>query len=212
MKKFLMFLMVIVSGTLLGCGATAKEIRAKSFGEKADVFHEVKGESTPPQGFTDVVIKVSVKTHNEGYYILESKESLHGKKGYPFLINIDGQAVTWKSDGQRDNKPKYDGEGKAVPDPEAGDGIKYVIEKKIRLAAGSHRIFLGLPEDDYAVETNLVLKEGGPYVLEFKPVYKSQRKHYSIRKAERFKRNETYMKGIKKFDLFLDGNPLSIKS
>lgn len=64
MKKLLMFLMVIVSGTLLGCGATAKEIRAKSFGEKTDVFHEVKGGGAPPQGFADLVIQASVKTHN----------------------------------------------------------------------------------------------------------------------------------------------------
>ena len=211
-KTFFVITMLIAGITLLGCGATTKEIRAKTLGEKTDIFHEVKGESTAPQGFADVVIKASIKTHHEGYYILESKESLHGKKGYPFVINIDGQAVTWKADGQGDNKPKYDGQGKAIADPEAGDGIQYVIEKKIRLAAGPHRIFLGLPEDDYAVETTLILKEGGPYVLEFKPVYKSKRKHYSIRKAERFKRNETYLKGIKKFDTFLDGNPIPITS
>lgn len=197
---------------LIGCGATAKEIRAKSLSERADVFHEIKEEGMTPKGFVDVVIKASIKTHREGYYAFESKESLHGKPGYPFVLNIDGQAETWKVEGKKDNTPKYDDQGKAIPDSEAGEGVKYVLEKKIRVAAGSHRIFLGLPEDDYALETDLILKEGGPYVLEFKPVYKSERKHYSIRKAERFKRNETYLKGIKKFDLFLDGNPLSITS
>jgi hypothetical protein len=76
------------------------------------------------------------------------------------------------------------------------------------MTAGSHRIFFGLPEDDYALEANLVLKEDGSNTLEFKPVYKSERKYYSTRKSERMKRNETFLKGIKEFEIFLNGNPI----
>jgi len=209
MKKMVTWMTLMVLGlALVGCGVTAREIRAKSLSERTDVFREVKEEGAPPNGFVDVVIKASIKTHLEGYYALESKESLHGKAGYPFVLNIDGQAVTWRVDGHEDIKPKYDEKGKAVPDPEAGDGIKYVLGKKIRMTAGSHRIFFGLPEDDYALEANLVFKEDGSNVLEFKPVYKSERKYYSIRKSERMKRNETFLKGIKGFEIFLNGNPI----
>jgi hypothetical protein len=209
MEKMINLMLALITGLILiGCGATAKEIRAKSLSERSDVFHEVKEEGITPKGFVDVVIKASIKTHLERYYVLESKESLHGKPGYPFVLNIDGQSATWKVEGHEDIKPKYDEKGKAVPDPETGDGIKYVLEKKIRMTAGSHRIFFGLPEDDYALEANLVLKEDGSNTLEFKPVYKSERKYYSIRKSERMKRNETFLKGIKGFEIFLNGNPI----
>jgi len=208
MKKIILIITTIITGiALFGCGATAKEIRAKSLSERSDVFHEVE-EGTAPKGFVDVVIKASIKTHLEGYYSLESKESIHGKPGYPFVLNIDGQSATWKVNGQKDSQPKYDEKGKTIADPEAGEGMNYILERKIRLAAGPHRIFLGLPEDDYALEANLIFKEGGPYVLEFKPVYKSARKNYSIRKSERMKRNETFLKGINKYDIFLNGNPI----
>jgi len=211
MKQVMIPIVLLIIGiALTGCGVTAKEIKAKSFGERTDIFYEAREEGVPHKGFVDVVIKASIKTHREGYYVLESKKSLHGKAGYPFVLNIDGQSVTWKVDGHEDLKPKYDEKGKAVPDPEAGDGIRYVLEKKLRLTAGSHRLFFGLPEDDYALEADILLKEGELNILEFKPVYKSERKYYSIRKSERMKRNETFLKGIRKYEMFLNGNPICI--
>ncbi|MDP2156637.1 MAG: hypothetical protein Q8K68_02875, partial [Nitrospirota bacterium] len=84
--------------------------------------------------------------------MLESKESLHGKVKYPFVVNIDGQAARWEVDGVKDVKPAYDADGKTSRDPEAGEGFRYVLEKKIRLRAGSHRVFFGLPEDNFSIE------------------------------------------------------------
>ena len=213
MKKLILLILSLITViTMIGCGATVKDIRAKTQSERTDVFREVKTEEALPQGFADVVIKASLKTHLEGHYPYESKERQHGKPEYPFVLNIDGQAVIWKVVGQKDSRSKYNEKGQAIADPEAGEGIKYVLEKKIRLAAGAHRIFLGLPGDDYALETNLILKEGGPYILEFKPVYKSKKGRYSLHKSERFKRHETFMKGIKKYELFLDGSPVVLNS
>lgn len=200
MKKMIQIMLSFITGiVLIGCGATAKEIRAKSLSERTDVFREVKDESTPPKGFADVSITASIKTHLEKYYVLESKESLHGKPGYPFVLNIDGQSVTWTVDGQKDSQPKYDEKGKTIPDPEAGEGIKYILEKKIRLTAGSHRLFFGLPEDDYAFEVDILLKEGELNILEFQPVYKSKRMPY---------RMPTFLKGIQKYEMILNGNPI----
>ena len=133
MRRLSVFIMMIVLGIFVIAGsaiAGEKEIMAKSQSERTDVFSEVKEEGMPPKGFVDVVIKVSIKTHLEGYYIMESKESLHGKPEYPFVLNIDGQGVLWKADGQRHIVPAYDDKGKANTDPEAGEGMKYVLEKK----------------------------------------------------------------------------------
>jgi len=204
MKKLIIgFLMIKLGIIFAGCGTTAKEIRARSQSEKTDIFTEVKDGSAIPKGFAELTIKANIKTHIEGYYILESKESRHGKQGYPFVFNIDGQAVEWKVDGVKDIKPAYDADGKTSRDPEARKGFKYVLEKKLRLHAGTHKVFFGLPEDNYSTEVEISLKEGETnklefkpiYILEFKPIYRTKRIPTRI---------PTFMKGIDKYEVFLN--------
>ncbi len=181
----------VMSLVLIGCGAAAKEIRVKTQNEHTGIFTEIK--NADARGFAMLTIKATIKTHLEGYYALESKDSPHGKPGYPFLINIDGQAETWKVDGQRESLPLYDKDGKTSHDPDAGEGIKYVLEKKIELRAGIHKVFLGLPADDYFKEVGIALQEGTTYMLEFKPVY-----HYKTQPA----RIPTFSRGIKAFEVY----------
>ena len=143
-----------------GCGTAVKEMQMKSQSERTDVFVEVKDGEPIPEGFADLIITANIKTPLAGYYMLASKKSLHGKPGYPFLINIDGQAVVWKSEGVLDSKPAYDKDGKTSLDPEAREGMKYALNKKVRLRAGSHRIFFGLPEENYSSTVDIELKDG----------------------------------------------------
>ncbi len=106
MKRLLSYLLLAAFvSTILGCGLAARAIKTKSQSERTDVFKEVKEEGPPPQGFFDLIIKASIKTHVEGYYFFESKKTFHGQPGYPFLINIDGQALVWKIDGQKEITP-----------------------------------------------------------------------------------------------------------
>jgi hypothetical protein len=180
---------------VVGCGSAAREIKMKSQVEKTGVFTEISDAEAPPQGFANLLLKATIKTHLENYYILESKEAIHGKQGYPFLINIDGQAETWKVEGKQDSLPLYDKEGKTSHDPEAGEGIKYALEKKIRLRAGAHKVFLGLSADDYFKEVEISLKEGSDNILEFKPIYK-----YKLPG-----RIPAFKKGPKEFEAYLNG-------
>ena len=191
MKRLLIFFVAILTGlSLPGCGTTAKEIQMRSQSEKTDIFMEVKDGGTIPKGFADLVIKANIKTHIEGYYILESKESAHGKQKYPFLVNIDGQAARWEVEGIKDIKPAYNADGKTSRDPEAREGFKYVLEKKIRLNAGSHRVFFGLPEDKYSTEVEISMKDGEMSILEFKPIYRTKKIPTRI---------PTFLKGIDKY-------------
>jgi len=191
MKRLLIFFVAILTGlSLHGCGTTAKEIQMRAQSEKTDIFTEVKNGGTIPKGFADLVIKANIKTHIEGYYILESKESAHGKQKYPFLVNIDGQAARWEVEGIKDIKPAYEADGKTNRDPEAREGFKYVLEKKIRLNAGSHRVFFGLPEDKYSTEVEISMKDGEMSILEFKPIYKTKKIPTRI---------PTFLKGIDKY-------------
>ncbi len=190
---------VLLLGILAGCGTAARQIQIKAHGEKTDIFTEIENGGAVPNGFADLIIKANIKTHVEGYYIGESRESLHGKPAYPFLINIDGHVRTWKAEGMKDSKPAHAEDGKTSRDPEAGEGVKYVLEKKVRLQAGTHKVFFGLHEDNYFTEVEISLGEGEANTLEFKPIYRTKRIPARI---------PTFLKGIDRFEAFLNGAPL----
>jgi hypothetical protein len=166
---------------------------------RTDVFVEVKDGEPITEGFADLIITANIKTPLAGYYMLASKRSLHGEPGYPFLINIDGQAVVWKSEGVLDSKPAYDKDGKTSLDPEAREGMKYTLNKKVRLRAGSHRIFFGLTEENYYLTVDFVLKDGDSSILEYKPIYRYKTLPQRI---------PTFLKGVSRYEVFLNGKQI----
>ena len=186
---------VLLLMILAGCGATAKMIATKSQSERADVFTEVADTGAKPQGYVDLVVKANIKTHVEGYHSDESGKSLHGKPGYPFVLNIDSQAVVWKLDGQKDVDPAYDEQGNTSIDPEAGTGVSYVLKRKIRLREGAHKVYFILPEDDYVVDADITLRSGEEAVLEFKPLYWHKNIPYHI---------PTFIKGVRKYEIYFN--------
>lgn len=197
MKRIPAYLSVVLLLTVLaGCGATAKRIAAKSQSERADVFTEVAGTEPVPAGYADVLITAEIKTHREGYYKGGSGSCAHGRESYPYLFNVDGQAVLWKAAGKEHELPTDAVEGKASRDPEAGTGIKYVLSRKIRFRAGTHAFFFGLPEDNYYTEFVVTLSEGRLHVLDLKPHY--WHKHSSTKKP-------TFLKGVNHYEIMLDG-------
>jgi len=185
----------VMSIVLIGCGAVAKTIKQKTQNTRPDVFTEIKNDDALTQGFVTLAIKANIKTNLEGYYLFESKNSMCGKPGYPFVINIDGQAAAWKVDGQKEILPSYDKDGMTSHDPEAGEGVKYVLEKKIQLRAGTHKVFLGFPNEDYFKELEIMFQEGKTYTLEYKPIYKYKTKPTRI---------PSFKKGIKEYEVYLN--------
>lgn len=171
MRRMFASLFAITVGTVLaGCMATSQFMKTKSQSARTDVFSEIGGKVAIPKGYAVLEIKASVKTHTEGFYLLEPKDSLHGKKGYPFVLNIDGQAVVWNVDGEEEIAPFYHENGGR--NPEGGAGIRYDIRKRIRLAGGNHRVFFGLPGEEYYREFDVVLEEGKAYSMAFEPIYR----------------------------------------
>jgi hypothetical protein len=182
---------------LLSCGSALKRISLKSQSVRTDVFKEVQEGVAIPRGFVDLTITSSIKTHLVGDYLLESKKSLHGKPGYPFVINIDGQAVTWKVDGREEDTPPYDEDGKTPP--EGGEGMRYTLQKKILLNPGAHKIFFGLPEEELSLQLELALKAGDSNVLDFRPVYK-----------RRGKQPRHFFHGVNGFEVVFNGNVIKL--
>jgi hypothetical protein len=190
---------VLLLAILSGCGAATRTIIARSTSERSDIFTEVAGSEASPSGYADMIIMASIKTHLDGFYMGEAKTSAHGTAAYPFLFNIDGQAAVWKAEGKKHQLPSCV-DGKTSKDPEAGEGIKYALNKKIRLRAGSHKLFFGLPEDDYYREVVINVKEDGAQMLEFRPEYKYKTIPTRI---------PTYRQGISHYDIFFNGRPVA---
>jgi hypothetical protein len=150
------------------CGASRQQIHTQSKTLCEGIFCEVTTPDGPPPGYADVVIKASLKTHLPGEgALLEFGNCPHGGEFYHFVINIDGQAVTWKVPGQRENISLARGQHSQ----DEGDGMKYALEKKIWLRAGTHRVFLGVPESNATKTVTVNLQEGKSYTLEFRPIY-----------------------------------------
>jgi hypothetical protein len=175
-----------------GCGGAVKQITAESQGMRTDVFIEVKEQQPPPKGTVDLTIKASVKTPPEGYYLFGERTHPQGKDSYPFELNIDGQEIVWKGQGKSETTPRWDENGRIIP--EGGGGIRYVLDKKIRLRPGFHHVVFGLPDENYFTEVRVSLREGEPHTLEFQPLYVMGRKHH-----------RSFYHGIKSYDAFLDG-------
>jgi len=192
-RGFWLFLII----ALTGCGTGAREIALESQSEHTDVFKEVQEGVPIPKQFVELKITSSIKTHLEGFYLVESKGSLHGKPGYPFVINIDGQAATWKVDGLKEDTLIYDESGKRSP--EGGEGMRYNLQKRILLRAGSHKIFFGLAGEELLLQFELVLKAGESYVLEFRPVYHS-----------RGNEPRDFINGVNTCEVLLNGNAIKL--
>jgi len=177
---------------LSGCGGAVKRIAPESENMRTDVFIEVTDQQPPPEGTVDLTIKASIKIPPEGYYLFEERTPPQVKDGYPFELEIDGQEIVWKVEAKPENTPRWDEKGGRIP--EGGQGIRYVLNKKIRLRPGLHHVIFGLPPEDYYTEVKVSLTKGELHTLEFRPFYAMGRRGY-----------RDFYHGIKTYNVFLDG-------
>jgi hypothetical protein len=82
------------------------------------------------------------------------------------------------------------------PNPERGEGIKYALNKRLRLVSAPHQIIFGLPGEDYYMNISLILDDGEVQVLEFKPIYRPRRG----------KSTPSFINGFDRGEIFLNGN------
>lgn len=185
MKKIKILLLIAVL-LLSGCATVSKEqIKQKAHGG-AGVFEEKAAE-----GYTELIIRASIKKTAKGYYLLESKSSDGKKNLFPFVVNIGGQGNLWTVEGIPDKQERYIN-GKR--NPEGGEGIKYTFEKRLYIKHGEYKAYLGLPDEGYEKEIVVNLKSNLSNTLEFLPVYR-----YDKRKGQIF------LKGISRYEVFLNG-------
>ncbi len=184
---------------LAGCGGTGELIRKQSFGTRSDVYAESGETTTIPQGFADLRVAFSVKTHRSGFHVLES--GTRGSAGYVLVLNIDGHATTlpgvMSEEDTLDERPRT---------PETGIGIRYRIEKNLRLRAGVHKVFIAVPEDEVAIEQKIQLEWGTRNELLLEPVYGTGvRPTYGIGKLLFGKRGPNFCSHLRGIRMLMNG-------
>ncbi|KAF0215405.1 MAG: hypothetical protein FD174_4144 [Geobacteraceae bacterium] len=164
-RILLLLIMLFVVATLAGCAGNGEMIKAMSMNTRQDVFQELSAATPTPLGYSDLRIVSSLKTHMPGIY---SAKDIHGTPEYMLLINVDGQAVQIAGSLRTATR-----EPQTLRDPEAGEGMRYLFQKELRLKPGRHRIFASLPFEGIAVERVIELAEGSRNTLVLEPVYGS---------------------------------------
>jgi hypothetical protein len=118
---------------------------------------------------------------------------MQGKPGYPFAVTIDGQTLVWREDGEKEVTRIYNSRG--IRASEGGEGGRYLLERKLRLDPGLHRVRLELPGEEYEWAGDVKLEKGGTtYVLELKPQYKRTGN-----------RRPTFLYGVSRLEGYLNG-------
>jgi len=192
MKKICLFLMMLIA-ILAGCSQSSTLIKGNSSSMRMDIFEELTNAGGAPQGFADLRITSTLKTHKPGMY---SSSDIHGTRDYMLLVNIDGQAVLLQGSLQKENS-----EPVKLVDPEAGNGVRYRFSKNLRLKAGKHRVVVALPDDEIAVGREITLVEGDVNNLILEPIYSTNpgKKRPGINSATSFK------EGVRTIRLILNG-------
>jgi hypothetical protein len=198
MKEITLLLLIMALLVISGCAKSPALIKASSTSVRSDVFQELKKGGPIPQGYADLRITSSLKTHKPGIYPFEKTKS-HGTTDYMLLLNIDGQALQIKGAVSEENF-----EPRTLRDPEAGDGIRYRLQKKVRLESGAHRLVVAIPNDGIAVEREINLVEGSNNSLVLEPLYglvigKQRPGFYGV---------TSFYQGIKGFRVNLNGKTL----
>ena len=163
MKNRVMWALVMAMAVTSGCVNSTELIKANNISTRNDVFQELTDRGSIPQGYADLLIAFSMKTHNPGIY---SAKDIHGTPDYKLLLNIDGQVVQLQGSLRMENI-----ETMVHRDTEVGEGMRYRFNKHLRLNAGTHKVVIAIPADDLAIEREITLTDGSSNNLTLEPVY-----------------------------------------
>ena len=191
MKKMIMSALAVAM-MISGCAGSSALIRTSSTSTRTDIFKEVSNGGQVPAGYADLRVTSSVKTHSPGI-----NSDIHGTNDYKLLVNVDGQAVQLQGNLREENS-----EARGLRDSEAGKGIRYRFSSNLRLKAGTHKIVIAVPADDFAMEREITLSEGSNNLV-LEPTYRatSGKRRLGISKL-------SFKQGLRSFRIFLNGKAI----
>lgn len=197
MKQALSLALLLTVAMLSGCAQNVELIKSMSVATRNDIFQELPEKAAIPEGYADLFISASLKTHMPGLYPFEKKP--HGTTDYILLLNIDGQATRIRGDLKEEkSEPRF------VRDPEAGEGIRYNFRKNVRLKAGTHKIAVAIPDDGIIIVNEFTLLEGSTNYLVLEPVYGRT----AVRQRPGFYGLTSFSQGMTGIKAYLNGRAL----
>ncbi len=156
--------LIVAMAVTGGCAKSSELITTSGISTRTDVFQELTDGGAAPKGYADLHIVSSLKTHKPGMHHPDEKS--HGTSAYRLLVSIDGQATELSGALREENI-----EPRGIRDPEAGEGVRYLFKKGLRLKAGVHRVAVAIPDDEIIVEQEISLAEGSSNSLVVEPIY-----------------------------------------
>lgn len=196
MRRITLLTLLLGVAILSGCAKNTEILRTCGTSLCCDVFCEVSDVGPVPQGYADLSVVSSLKTHKPGYH---QSVDTHGTAGYKLQINIDGQGAVISGMLNKENI-----EPRRLRDPEAGDGIRYQFRKNLRLKAGTHKIVIVIPDGEIAEEREITLAGGSSNRLVLEPIY--GRKRSGGRMTTMI--DKDFYEGIEGFRMILNGKTL----
>lgn len=195
MKRWVICGLLAAIAAASGCATSTESMKTSGAGSRSDIFQVLADGSPLAEGYADLSLSSSLKTHKPGIY---SSEDVHGTPDYMLLLNIDGQEI-----GIRGTLRNEDIEPRGLRDPEAGEGIRYVFRKSVRLKSGTHRIVVAVPGDNITVEREITLEPGDNHLV-LEPVYgaaaaKRRPGYYGV---------TSFNEGIRGFSFIFNGRPI----
>lgn len=191
--KTLIGLILVPLALALGSADSSAMVKKTGSGSQAELREEVSDGGAVPQGYAELQIYASFKTHQPGLY---SAGDPHGTEGYQLQLNVDGETVVLPGELQAERLAVTE-----PGDPETGTGIRYRFRKVLRMKAGSHRIVVSLPADDIALTREVTLHEGQENRLVLEPVYG----RVSEKKRPSANRITDFQQGISRLTMTLNG-------
>lgn len=163
MKKLRLLALGSIFAVFAGCAGSPQAALRQEIVKSGTVFREIDRGGRAPEGYADLTVTASVKTHKRrGSLVPDS----HGSANYALLLSVDGQVVALTGEARPERR-----EGESLADPEAGKGVRYLFTKTLRLQAGTHQVRVSLPEDEVGVTHDITLGSGSANQLVLEPVY-----------------------------------------
>jgi hypothetical protein len=194
MKRTKFGLALLMTLAFFGCAhVTREQIMQKASGEAFSFEETNEKDSQISEGYSELLIKASIKIPRKEFYLIKTRPPRDENSQYPFVLNINGQGVLLMVNCTLDKQETYINNKR---NPEGGEGLMCLLEKRMRLKPGGYKVYLGLPEEEFETEVTISLADGSSNVLEFKPIYW---------RSGDFRR--MFWKGISNFAIFFNGKP-----
>jgi hypothetical protein len=190
-------IIIIFMASFIISGCAPNKIAIMSVEGRNDVFQNAAYNEQVPVGFAVLTIVSTLKIRESGGFLWSKPP--HGTPEQSLLLNIDGQITRVRGDLTKEQTKSGE-----PWNPEAGKGIRYFFEEKLRLKPGRHRVFAALPQNEVYFDREIAIREDTDNILELAPVYGKRK----VGRLPDINAETSFYEGIRGFRGYLNGKEI----